>query len=336
MASVYTFGRSDLPANALGYAKPKQQPEVVDLTCDDEPVVKQEKAHNIAPQREHAETDNDNEYICPISMDLMKDPVMADDGHMYDLTYILGWFGTAHGNTIKSPKTNQMMTKGLVRPWAFHKAYAAWASVHGKPAPVAAGPYGRIEQVRNEHPVNPLVEEVPMGHGYVPPNAATGVELYAPLQLHETTTDTGSSIVSVAFASGWTEREARTVLKANFPRIRFTANTIAKDTLIQLLRVNRAVRPGLPLWTLEGIEAVYTVIGETANYRFNIVISVETAVCMCGPVTTIADTFKRLTLSKIQDIAADYAPQLVPRMTTKAVAVRLISDYVINNLCTPI
>ena len=88
MDVFYTFGRAPLPPNALGYADPKPQPEVIDLT-DDAPAVKQEPA---APAPAPMVADDEEQYTCPISMELMKDPVMADDGHMYDLEFLVKYF----------------------------------------------------------------------------------------------------------------------------------------------------------------------------------------------------------------------------------------------------
>jgi len=47
-----------------------------------------------------------DDYTCPISMDLMADPVLAEDGHMYDLAFLQRWFATTTAPTVKSPKTN--------------------------------------------------------------------------------------------------------------------------------------------------------------------------------------------------------------------------------------
>lgn len=44
------------------------------------------------------ENQNDNypnEWICPISQELMKDPVIADDGFSYERTSIENWFKTS-------------------------------------------------------------------------------------------------------------------------------------------------------------------------------------------------------------------------------------------------
>jgi len=46
-----------------------------------------------------------NEYLCPITMDLMRDPVIAMDGHTYDRKAISSWLSKSQ----KSPKTNMLL-----------------------------------------------------------------------------------------------------------------------------------------------------------------------------------------------------------------------------------
>jgi hypothetical protein len=52
-----------------------------------------------------------NEYYCPITLELMRDPVVAKDGHTYERTAIEDWFRQSSGtdrNAI-SPKTGDAM-----------------------------------------------------------------------------------------------------------------------------------------------------------------------------------------------------------------------------------
>ena len=46
-----------------------------------------------------------NEYLCPITMDIMRDPVIAMDGHTYDRKAISSWLTKSQ----KSPKTNTLL-----------------------------------------------------------------------------------------------------------------------------------------------------------------------------------------------------------------------------------
>jgi|AntAceMinimDraft_1070359.scaffolds.fasta_scaffold37004_1 hypothetical protein len=53
------------------------------------------------------------DFVCPISYALMRDPVLAPDGHSYERQKIEEWFG--RGNTV-SPMTNAEMTNTTLIP----------------------------------------------------------------------------------------------------------------------------------------------------------------------------------------------------------------------------
>ena len=55
------------------------------------------------------EDSNNQHFICPISMNIMKEPVVAGDGHTYDKPYIQKWLE----NHSTSPLTNKVMDKIL-------------------------------------------------------------------------------------------------------------------------------------------------------------------------------------------------------------------------------
>uniref|UniRef100_A0A7S2UQV2 U-box domain-containing protein n=1 Tax=Attheya septentrionalis TaxID=420275 RepID=A0A7S2UQV2_9STRA len=52
----------------------------------------------IAPRRE---------LVCPITQELLRDPVAAEDGHTYERTAILRWFATGHS---RSPVLNSLLS----------------------------------------------------------------------------------------------------------------------------------------------------------------------------------------------------------------------------------
>ena len=54
-----------------------------------------------------------DEFICPITLELMKDPVMASDGNSYERSEIENWFKL--GNKT-SPKTNDILEYTLLIP----------------------------------------------------------------------------------------------------------------------------------------------------------------------------------------------------------------------------
>lgn len=51
-------------------------------------------------------------FVCPISMEVMRDPVVASDGHTYERTFIMKWLS----KSTKSPATNAELTCKTVVP----------------------------------------------------------------------------------------------------------------------------------------------------------------------------------------------------------------------------
>mmetsp|Transcript_13341 Transcript_13341/g.26836 ORF Transcript_13341/g.26836 Transcript_13341/m.26836 type:complete len:157 (+) Transcript_13341:76-546(+) len=55
--------------------------------------------------------ENASELVCPITQELPLDPVIAEDGHVYDRAAIERWIAKGNG---KSPKTNEIMGTALL------------------------------------------------------------------------------------------------------------------------------------------------------------------------------------------------------------------------------
>ncbi len=54
----------------------------------------------------HEESDDiPDEFVCPITLNLMEDPVVLSDGHSYERINLVDWL--KNNNT--SPKTNQIL-----------------------------------------------------------------------------------------------------------------------------------------------------------------------------------------------------------------------------------
>jgi len=49
-----------------------------------------------------------NSFLCPIGCELMREPVMAADGHTYERVQIEEWI-QRKGDSVKSPKTNERL-----------------------------------------------------------------------------------------------------------------------------------------------------------------------------------------------------------------------------------
>eukprot|EP01040_Poterioochromonas_malhamensis_P021017 gene21017-25254_t len=69
------------------------------------------RSHALANEASH-------KFIDPISLDLMKDPVIAADGHSYDKQTITNWFATqrAQGRPFTSPRTNLRLENDTLTP----------------------------------------------------------------------------------------------------------------------------------------------------------------------------------------------------------------------------
>ena len=57
-------------------------------------------------------------FKCPITQEIMRDPVMCSDGHSYERSAIERWF--QHNST--SPVTNQIVEKYLVANHSLRKS----------------------------------------------------------------------------------------------------------------------------------------------------------------------------------------------------------------------
>jgi hypothetical protein len=63
------------------------------------------------------------EFLCPITLEVMRDPVLCDDGHSYERTTILRWLAT----NPTSPTTRSPMSIATVRPnYALKAAIERW------------------------------------------------------------------------------------------------------------------------------------------------------------------------------------------------------------------
>ena len=63
------------------------------------------------------------EFLCPITLEVMRDPVLCDDGHSYERATILQWLAT----NPTSPTTRTPMTVTTVRPnYALKAAIERW------------------------------------------------------------------------------------------------------------------------------------------------------------------------------------------------------------------
>jgi hypothetical protein len=62
-----------------------------------------------------ANTPRMHAFLCPIGLQLMRDPVIAADGHTYERTHIEQWF-RVKGRGVQSPKTNAALDNRKLQP----------------------------------------------------------------------------------------------------------------------------------------------------------------------------------------------------------------------------
>jgi len=55
-----------------------------------------------------------NDFLCPLSMEIFKDPVIALDGHTYEREMIQKWFN--QDSSLRSPKTNKLLEQNMLIP----------------------------------------------------------------------------------------------------------------------------------------------------------------------------------------------------------------------------
>jgi serine/threonine protein kinase len=79
----------------------ERQQQAAEATEQQHPPQQQQQQNEEAP----------NEYLCPITGELMEDPVVAADGHTYERAAIEQWFATGRRT---SPKTNAVIEARLV------------------------------------------------------------------------------------------------------------------------------------------------------------------------------------------------------------------------------
>ena len=118
------------------------------------------------------------EFLCPISLDIMRDPVLCEDGHTYERSAILQWLTTNPSNPT-SPTTRQPISPQNIRPnYALKAAISRWqTSYQSNPyiiipvapptsitLPLLANPYSILPNrqiqlpIPTQSPTEPLIQ----------------------------------------------------------------------------------------------------------------------------------------------------------------------------------
>ena len=289
-----------------------------------------------------------DDYTCPISMDLMADPVLAEDGHMYDLAFLQKWFATTTAATVKSPKTNEPMGKTCTRPWAFHKTYAAWAAAGGHPTPVPAGPYGKVpsgpaalpQPAPARAPATAVVEMVtgrPMLHLLLNcTDVHASTRLRVPMAMAPRDAPNFVPMPLADRMRAWTEDDARAIVKANFaltfPRTRRqNGDYDFKGFLKTLLKCCNG-----NLWEMTHVRSTIRAVGAQGPMRLRLINKINAYLFIRGVTNSLDETLGRLTLPMLRDLAQmNNAEALVPTLRTKQRAVQVLTTH-FTPLCTPV
>ncbi|KAL9236858.1 hypothetical protein vseg_011480 [Gypsophila vaccaria] len=127
------------------------------------------------------------DFCCPISLDLMEDPVIVSTGQTYDRSSISRWLEEGH---CTCPKTGQMLAHTrLVPNRALRNLIMHWCTAHGVPYDPPEGPDSPSEVgflssskaavAANRATANLLIQQLSVGSEYAQTIAAREIRLLA-------------------------------------------------------------------------------------------------------------------------------------------------------------
>ena len=100
----------------------------------------EEKEKNSKSKKDHSPP---TEFICPISLDIMDDPVVASDGFSYERSEISEQIRRAgFGRAARSPMTQQPLSPTLVTNQVLKNQIVQWKDQHGIVTPPTPTPPG--------------------------------------------------------------------------------------------------------------------------------------------------------------------------------------------------
>ena len=87
-----------------------------------------EAAEEAASPAVAAAVEPPDDFLCPVSHELMADPVLATDGHTYERREIERWFR----KKLTSPKTGEALGSAAVFPnHSMRRMIVEWREAHG-------------------------------------------------------------------------------------------------------------------------------------------------------------------------------------------------------------
>ena len=128
-----------------------------------------------------------DEYLCPITLLLMRDPVMGADGRTYERTAITQWLQS----NPNSPITRQPMTISSLKPnYALKSAIERFQARAAAPAPKpkAAAPKAATPRAVPRTPYEPVPQLIPALPSAPPapvPSAPPADDVYYAIQVYQ-------------------------------------------------------------------------------------------------------------------------------------------------------
>ncbi|KAH7670506.1 Zinc finger RING/FYVE/PHD-type protein [Dioscorea alata] len=97
-------------------------------------------------------------FLCPISSEIMKDPVIVASGQTYDRAFIQDWLNS--GN-LTCPKTQQVLSNSTLTPnYLIHKMITHWCYEHGIPLPMLENREGAMSTRSEQNVINSFLDTI--------------------------------------------------------------------------------------------------------------------------------------------------------------------------------
>ena len=95
------------------------------------------------------ESDERAAFVCPITGELFRQPVVAEDGFVYELSALHDWLQRCYKDR-RSPKTNAPMGSTMIYSAAFYAAMTSFCRAHGLQAPRLPPQFGTVATMADD------------------------------------------------------------------------------------------------------------------------------------------------------------------------------------------
>ena len=145
--------------------KEKQDSTIVNSSSKLDSKKEEDKEKNTKSKKDDSPP---TEFICPISLDIMDDPVVASDGFSYERTAIAEQIRRAgYGQAARSPMTQQPLSTTLVTNQVLKNQIVEWKDQHGivtQSTPTPPGNNVRVTYTLSHTLFHPLPFPPPLPH----------------------------------------------------------------------------------------------------------------------------------------------------------------------------